>query len=165
MGEIRKRADNHIDTEEAIVSKKVMDDKDDNEREQNGGQNDQKLSRQTERRRAPGWYPACQTWHFIPVNDRLSQIYDEVKGLNMISSPSPRTTPMGHDESAHCKFHKTTSHYMDDCLDLKRLIEELIWRGQLRKYVAREGKNRQAANERRKCVHPNRDRTRKNKNP
>ena len=42
------------------------------------------------------------------------------------------------DQKKYCHFHKDHGHYTDVCRDLKELIEELIQRGKLQKFIKRD---------------------------
>ena len=68
----------------------------------------------------------------MPVDQILTEIKDEpsLKWLRPLhSSPSLR------DERKYYRFHKDHGHYIEDCRDLKKQIEELIRNGKLQQYV------------------------------
>lgn len=74
------------------------------------------------------------------------QIYNDIKGPNMISLPVTYSTQMGRNGSAYCEFHKITCHNTDDCYTLKQQIDDLIPKGELKKYVQQERGNAKATN-------------------
>ncbi|XP_023874707.2 uncharacterized protein LOC111987240 [Quercus suber] len=73
----------------------------------------------------------------MPVDKILMQIKDE-PGLKW---PKPlSTSSRKRDPKKYCRFHKDHGHYIDECRDLKKQIEELIQRGKLQKFVKRDHK-------------------------
>ena len=42
------------------------------------------------------------------------------------------------DNTRHCEFHRDYGHRTDDCIQLKREIEYLIWHGYLRRFISPE---------------------------
>lgn len=56
-----------------------------------------------------------------PLNAFLEQIWREVLHI--------------HDPHSWCKFHKVKGHQMEDCYEIKKEIERLIQKGELKKYV------------------------------
>ena len=68
----------------------------------------------------------------MPVNKILMQIKDE----HYLKWPRPlHSSPHVRDKNKYCRFHKDHGHYMKDCQDLKKQIEELIRKGKLQKYM------------------------------
>ena len=68
----------------------------------------------------------------MPVDQILTEIKDEpsLKWLRPLhSSPSLR------NKRKYYRFHKDHGHYIEDCRDLKKQIEELIRNGKLQQYV------------------------------
>ena len=68
----------------------------------------------------------------MPVDKILVQIKDEhyLKRLRPL-----HLSPNVRDKKKYCQFHKDHGHYIEDFRDLKEQIEELIWKGNLQKYV------------------------------
>ncbi|XP_075658918.1 uncharacterized protein LOC142628762 [Castanea sativa] len=46
------------------------------------------------------------------------------------------------DRKKYCCFHKDHNHYIEDCIDLKEQIEELIRKGKLQRFVKKGGPSR-----------------------
>ena len=51
-----------------------------------------------------------------------------------------KSDPTIRDNSKYCEFHRDYGHRKDDCIQLKREIEYLIWRGYLRRFISPESK-------------------------
>ena len=49
-----------------------------------------------------------------------------------------KTDPAARDNTKYCEFHRDYGHRTDDCIQLKREIEYLIWRGYLRRFISPE---------------------------
>ena len=71
----------------------------------------------------------------MPIDKILMQIKDDpaLKWPKPLSSSSKR-----RDSKKYCCFQKGHGHYTDECRDLKELIEELIQRGKLQKFVKKD---------------------------
>ena len=71
----------------------------------------------------------------MPIDKILMQIKDNpaLKWPKPLSSSSKRS-----DSKKYCCFQKGHGHYTDECRDLKELIEELIQRGKLQKFVQKD---------------------------
>ena len=64
----------------------------------------------------------------MPVDKILAQIRDD----HYLKWPRPlHSSPNVHDKKKYCCFHKDHGHYIKDYRDLKKQIEELIWKGML----------------------------------
>ena len=56
--------------------------------------------------------------------------------------------PTTRDNTKYCEFHRDYGHRTDDCIQLKREIEYLIWRGYLRRFISPENQpHNQAQNQ------------------
>ena len=49
-----------------------------------------------------------------------------------------KSDPATRDNTRYCEFHRDYGNRTDDCIQLKKEIEYLIWRGYLRRFVAPE---------------------------
>ena len=49
-----------------------------------------------------------------------------------------KSDPIARDNTKYCEFHKDYGHRTDDCIQLKREIEYLIWRGYLQHFISPE---------------------------
>ncbi|KAK3006246.1 hypothetical protein RJ639_016473 [Escallonia herrerae] len=76
-----------------------------------------------------------------PLNAKPSQILHEIKDNKALKWPDKmKSRPNKMNKDLWCHFHNDHGHTTDNCGSLKRAIEVLIKRGQLRKFVAlREG--------------------------
>ncbi|KAK3002092.1 hypothetical protein RJ639_021794 [Escallonia herrerae] len=76
------------------------------------------------------------------LNAKPSQILHEIKDNKALQWPDKmKSRPNKRNKDLWCYFHNDHGHTIDNCGSLKRAIEVLIKRGQLRKFVApREGR-------------------------
>ena len=56
-----------------------------------------------------------------------------------------KSDPATRDNTRYCEFHRDYGHRTDDCIQLKREIEYLIWRGYLRRFIAPENQSQNQA--------------------
>ena len=75
----------------------------------------------------------------MPVGKILTQIKDE---YYLIWSRPLHSSPNVRDKKKYCCFHKDHGHYIEDCRDLKKQIEELIWKGKLQKFLKKGDSSR-----------------------
>ncbi|KAK3032333.1 hypothetical protein RJ639_035384 [Escallonia herrerae] len=83
------------------------------------------------------------TWEKLTtLNAKPSQILHKIKDNKALKWPDKmKSRPNKRNKDLWCYFHNDHGHTTDDCGSLKRAIEALIKRGQLRKFVApREGR-------------------------
>ncbi|KAK3008112.1 hypothetical protein RJ639_014374 [Escallonia herrerae] len=80
--------------------------------------------------------------NLTPLNAKPSQILHEIKDNKALQWPDKlKSRPNKRNKDLWCHFHNDHGHTTDNCELLKRAIEALIKRGQLRKFVApREGR-------------------------
>ena len=79
----------------------------------------------------------------MPLNTRRGDILQEVAHLNLIpeaSRPRKVNTMMGRDARAWYSYHRLRGHHTDECLQLKKEIEQLIQKVHLLTYV-KDGKS------------------------
>ncbi|KAK3007885.1 hypothetical protein RJ639_013715 [Escallonia herrerae] len=83
------------------------------------------------------------TFNLTPLNAKPSQILHEIKDNKALQWPDRmKSRPNKRNKDLWCHFHNDHGHTTDNCGSLKRAIEALIKRGQLRKFVA-PGEGRQ----------------------
>ncbi|KAK3014505.1 hypothetical protein RJ639_009408 [Escallonia herrerae] len=83
------------------------------------------------------------TFNLTPFNAKPSQILHEIKDNKALQWPDiMKSRPNKRNKDLWCHFHNDHGHTTDNCGSLKRAIEALIKRGQLRKFVA-PGEGRQ----------------------
>ncbi|KAK3030972.1 hypothetical protein RJ639_034893 [Escallonia herrerae] len=83
------------------------------------------------------------TFNLTPLNAKPSQILHEIKDNKALQWPDiMKSRPNKRNKDLWCHFHNDHGHTTDNCGSLKRAIEALIKRGQLRKFVA-PGEGRQ----------------------
>ena len=51
-----------------------------------------------------------------------------------------KSNPATRDNTRYCEFHRDYRHRTDDCIQLRKEIEYLIWREYLRRFIAPEVK-------------------------
>ena len=56
-----------------------------------------------------------------------------------------KSDPTTRDNTKYCEFHRDYGHRTDDCIQLKREIEYLIWRGYLRRFISPESQPKNQA--------------------
>ncbi|KAK3018404.1 LOW QUALITY PROTEIN: hypothetical protein RJ639_004703 [Escallonia herrerae] len=80
--------------------------------------------------------------NLTPLNAKPSQILHEIKDKKALQWPNKLKSRLNKwNKDLWCHFHNDHGHTTDNCESLKRAIEALIKRGQLRKFVApREGR-------------------------
>ena len=49
-----------------------------------------------------------------------------------------KSKPATRDNTRYCEFHRDYGHRTNDCIQLKKEIENLIWHGYLRRFIAPE---------------------------
>ncbi|XP_019198276.1 PREDICTED: uncharacterized protein LOC109192140 [Ipomoea nil] len=80
--------------------------------------------------------------HLTPLTQPVSLTLDHAEEMSIVSFPeeclkiSPKSDP-----KKYCRFHRQRGHDNDECMVLKRQIEELIQRGYLGQYVKRSGQD------------------------
>ncbi|KAK2999039.1 hypothetical protein RJ639_023403 [Escallonia herrerae] len=75
--------------------------------------------------------------NLTPLNAKPSQILHEIKDNKAFQWPDKmRSRPNKRNKDLWCHYHNDHGHTTDNCGSLKRAIEALINRGQLRKFVA-----------------------------
>ncbi|KAK3009095.1 hypothetical protein RJ639_015070 [Escallonia herrerae] len=83
------------------------------------------------------------TFNLTPLNAKPSQILHEIKDNKALQWPDRmKSRPNKRNKDLWCHFHNDHGHATDNCGSLKRAIEALIKRGQLRKLVT-PGEGRQ----------------------
>ena len=80
---------------------------------------------------------------FTPLTASVSQVLREVRNEQFLRWPTQmKSDPTARDNSKYCEFHRDYGHRTDDCIQLKREIEYLIWRGYLRRFISPESQPR-----------------------
>ncbi|KAK3011303.1 hypothetical protein RJ639_011478 [Escallonia herrerae] len=75
--------------------------------------------------------------NLTPLNAKPSQILHEIKDNKALQWPDKlKSRPNKRNKDLWCHFHNDHGHTTDNCGLLKRAIEALLKRGQLRKFVA-----------------------------
>ncbi|RDX96450.1 hypothetical protein CR513_20886, partial [Mucuna pruriens] len=133
MEEIRMRAEKHVEAEED--QEKRLEEEHSQNRRNNGETIEQ---RTTHRPDAPKWLETTQrdNKHFIPLNEKRSQILREICHTRFLYFPLPSDGKvLGNNQTDWCDFHRTTGHSTEACWTLKTQIERLIQEGRLNQYV------------------------------
>ena len=161
MAEVLAKAEKYINGEEALISKKENSSthkeksgidkrrgqrpkrqndrerspKKDGERSPKGRGNlrDSLGPSQLERRRR--YLPQ----RFTPLTASISQVLREVRNEQFLRWPTQMKSDLAtRNNTKYCEFHRDYGHRMDGCIQLKKEIEYLIWRGYLRRFIAFE---------------------------
>ena len=162
MAEVFTKAEKYINGEEALISKKGSSSthKNKNGTDKRQGrspkrQRDQERSPKKDRewslkrrgslrdRLGPPQYELRQQYsprRFTPLTAAVSQVLREVQHEQFLRWPSQmRLDPTKRDNTKYCEFHRDHGHRTDDCRQLRKEIEYLIWCGYLRHFVESEG--------------------------
>ena len=76
---------------------------------------------------------------FTPLTASVSQVLREVRNEQFLRWPTQmKSDPATRDNARYCEFHRDYEHRTDDCIHLKKEIEYLIRRGDLRRFIAPE---------------------------
>ena len=106
--------------------------KDDKRRGQKRERSDRRSNDDLRRKEDKGPRTIKFTPLIMPVNKILTQIKDE----HYLKWPRPlHSSPNVRDKNKYYRFHKDHGHNTEDCRDLKELVEKLIQKGKLQKYV------------------------------
>ncbi|RWW40120.1 hypothetical protein BHE74_00054485 [Ensete ventricosum] len=72
----------------------------------------------------------------IPLNSTRTKIF-QIREKGLLKAPSPmKSHPEWRDKRRYCRFYREYGHDTEECHDLQYQIEDLIWRGHLRRYVS-----------------------------
>ncbi|RZS19175.1 hypothetical protein BHM03_00051531 [Ensete ventricosum] len=72
----------------------------------------------------------------IPLNSTRTKIF-QIREKGLLKAPSPmKSHPEWRDKRRYCHFYREYGHDTEECHDLQYQIEDLIWRGHLRRYVS-----------------------------
>ncbi|KAK3022983.1 hypothetical protein RJ639_046687 [Escallonia herrerae] len=86
--------------------------------------------------------------NLTPLNAKPSQILHEIKDNKALQWPDKmRSRPNKRNKDLWCHYHHDHGHTTDNCGSLKRAIEALIKRGQLRKFIAHKDGRQQTPQE------------------
>ncbi|XP_019178888.1 PREDICTED: uncharacterized protein LOC109174051 [Ipomoea nil] len=136
--ELMDRASRYANTEAAEKRKK--------EEEEGRGRGDGAPQPQEDRRPPRSrrdWGPRLAPLrHLTPLTQPVSAILDHAEDMGIVSFPEEclKISPKA-DPKKYCRFHRQRGHDTDECMVLKRQIEELIQRGYLGQYVKRSGQD------------------------
>ncbi|XP_031120891.1 uncharacterized protein LOC116024129 [Ipomoea triloba] len=85
--------------------------------------------------------------YLTPLTHSVSAILEHAEVMGIVSYPQEcmKVSPNA-DPNKYCRFHRQQGHDTDECMVLKKQIEELIQRGYLGQYVKRSGQGRPPAN-------------------
>ena len=162
MAEVLAKAEKYINGEEALISKKgsSLTHKEKSETDKQQGrspkrQRDRERSPKKEGERSPkrcgslrdrlGPPQPERRQHysprrFTPLTAAVSQVLCEVQHEQFLRWPSQmRSDPTKRDNTRYCEFHRDYGHRTDDCIQLRKEIEYLIWCGYLRRFIAPKG--------------------------
>ncbi|RRT60502.1 hypothetical protein B296_00044923, partial [Ensete ventricosum] len=77
----------------------------------------------------------------IPLNSTRTEIFLQIWEKGLLRAPNPmKARPEEGDRGCYCHFHHDYNHDTEECYDLKKQIEDLIYRGHLDQYVRRPHK-------------------------
>ncbi|XP_021754553.1 uncharacterized protein LOC110719879 [Chenopodium quinoa] len=80
-------------------------------------------------------------------NKDYDTIFKEVKGRLSLEKPAPMMgDPSKRNQGKHCHFHDDVGHETNECISLKRLLDQLAEKGDLDSYV-KKPKRKQPSNQ------------------
>ena len=137
MAEMLLKAQKYVNAEDALTAiegvEKPKEKKKEKENDRRGQKRDQADRQNVEgNRRRDEKNP--RTVKFTPLVMPVDQILDlvQIKDEHYLKWPSPlHSSPNIRDKRKYFHFHKDHRHYIEDCRDLKKQIEELIQKGKL----------------------------------
>ena len=168
MVEVLTKAEKYINGEEALISKKESSSthKGKSETDKRRGrslkrQSYQERSPKKDRERSPKRHGNLRDrlgppqferrrryspQRFTPLTASVSQVLREVRNEQFLRWPTQmKSDPTIRDNSKYCEFHRDYGHRMNDCIQIKREIEYLIWREYLRRFISSENQPRNQA--------------------
>ena len=79
-------------------------------------------------------------WQFTPLTALVSQVLRETQHEKFLRWTSQmKTDPAKRDSTKYYEFHMDHGHQKNYCIQLRKEIENLIRRGNLRRFLASEG--------------------------
>ncbi len=130
LNEFLKRAQKFMNYEEKLMASKAKG----KTQEKAGGQREDKSRREKESRG-----PSKRYDEYTPLNTTPKRILNECANTEFrdagVKFPQKGKEKPNADKSKYCHFHKCAGHETDECFHLKDVIEQLIQKGKLTKYV------------------------------
>ncbi|XP_052177503.1 uncharacterized protein LOC127791560 [Diospyros lotus] len=125
----------HINAEEVMQAKKAEHaEKKDKKKHPKERKNDDRKEKHRHRWDSGG---------FTPLNAPRAEILATIEGKDYLKKPRPMKAPSDkRNRNKYYRFHRDHGHDTKECHQLKEEIQELINRGFLRSYVAKEGDSR-----------------------
>ena len=159
MAEVLAKAEKHINGEGALISKRESSSthKEKGVTDRRRGrspkrQGDQRKSPGTDRERSPKRRgnlrdrlgpPQSERQRryspqrFTPLTASVSQVLHEVRNEQFLRWPTQMKSYLAtRDNTKYCEFHRDYGHHTDNCIQLRREIEYLIQRGNLRCFIS-----------------------------
>ncbi|XP_058192108.1 uncharacterized protein LOC131309503 [Rhododendron vialii] len=157
LAELMLRAQKHMNAEEAIYARRSSDSFDphagpsqvgefppsdrkrrESTRKTGGEPKNKKVDSRSSPKRGGG-PPQGKYKQFTPLIATAEQILSNLQNNPDLKWPEKlRTDPNKRAKEQYCRFHRDHGHNMDDCIDLKQQIEELIQRGRLQHFVTKK---------------------------
>ena len=158
MAEVLAKAEKYINGEEALISKKYSSS---THKEKSGtdkrrgrspkrqsdhegspkknGERSPKRRGSLRDRLGPPQFERRRRYSPQRLTASVSQVLRKVRNEQFLRWPiQMKADPTTRDTSKYCEFHRDYGHRTDDCIQLKREIEYLIWRGYLRHFISLE---------------------------
>ncbi|XP_023895859.1 uncharacterized protein LOC112007731 [Quercus suber] len=138
MAEVLLKAQKYMNAEDALATIRDSGRPGDKERRDDDrrGQKRERPNRRTSDGIGRKDDKGLQTVKFTPLIMPVDKILTQIKDKHDLKWPRPlHLSPNVRDKNKYCRFHKDHDHYIEDCLDLKEQIEELIKKGKLQKFV------------------------------
>ncbi|XP_052181892.1 uncharacterized protein LOC127794686 [Diospyros lotus] len=104
-------------------------------RSQNRERNPEDKSGRRGERSGPRWIPV----RFTLLNTPRAEILAIIENKDYLKKPRPMKAPANkRSKDKYCRFHRDHGHDTEECHQLKEEIQELINRGFLRRFVAKD---------------------------
>ncbi|GAV58153.1 hypothetical protein CFOL_v3_01687 [Cephalotus follicularis] len=173
MADLLRRAERYVIAEEEMAARRQKNPWSDHQEERGGHSRNVPGKKEKKRERSDltkddlrhklsrregatqGGAPVPTYNHFAPLLDTRTRILAVEKDKVPIQWPEKLRSPAERrDVEKYCRYHRDHGHDTEECRQLKNQIEDLIRRGNLRKYV--DGETPQGKREQRREEAPHR---------
>ncbi|XP_052209262.1 uncharacterized protein LOC127812774 [Diospyros lotus] len=149
FAEILSRATKYINAKEVMRAKRIEYSDKKEKKSQNMEQKPEDKPGCRGERSGPRWSPV----KFTLLNTPQVKILATIENKNYLKKPRPMKAPANkRSKDKYCRFHRDHGHDTEECHQLKEEIQELINRGFLRRFVAKDTESQR--DERRRSMSP-----------
>ncbi|XP_052193812.1 uncharacterized protein LOC127802152 [Diospyros lotus] len=91
--------------------------------------------------------PKMQFRSFTPLTEPRAAVLSFIAHTGLINFHPRFNQPMGRNMDSFCKFHETSRHTTEQCLELRNQIEQLIREGKIDRFILDKPRNQQGRKE------------------